>query len=80
MKHGRADYDERIQDSAGKIPEDEPVFLLRGQDPVAWRGLEMFIQYSSQQGVAIEMLESMHQQVNRMREWSRTHPKQNADL
>lgn len=31
MKHARDDYN-RIQDPAGKIPEDEPVFLLRGQD------------------------------------------------
>ena len=31
MKHARADYD-RIQDPAGKIPDDEPVFLIRGQD------------------------------------------------
>ncbi len=31
MKHARADYD-RIQDPAGKIPADEPVFLIRGQD------------------------------------------------
>ncbi len=32
MKHFRADYNERIQDNANLIPEDEPVFLLRGQD------------------------------------------------
>lgn len=32
MKHLRKDYNERIQDSANLIPEDEPVFLLRGQD------------------------------------------------
>lgn len=31
MKHARADYD-RIQDPSGKIPENEPVFLLRAQD------------------------------------------------
>ena len=31
MKHARADYD-RIQDPAGLIPEDEPVFLFRAQD------------------------------------------------
>ena len=31
MKHAREDYD-RIQDPAGLIPEDEPVFLIRGQD------------------------------------------------
>lgn len=35
MIHAREDYQERIQDSAGIIPEDEPVFLLRGQDALA---------------------------------------------
>jgi hypothetical protein len=34
MKHARKDYDERIQDSASLIPDDEPVFLIRGQDSV----------------------------------------------
>lgn len=34
MKHARADYD-RIQDPAGLIPENEPVFLLRAQDQTA---------------------------------------------
>lgn len=32
MLHARNDYNERIQDEANLIPEDEPVFLLRGQD------------------------------------------------
>lgn len=31
MKHARADY-KRIQDPSGKIPDDEPVLLLRAQD------------------------------------------------
>ncbi len=34
MRHARADYN-RIQDPAGLIPEDEPVFLIRGQDKAA---------------------------------------------
>lgn len=34
MKHARDDYN-RIQDPANLIPEDEPVFLLRGQDRTA---------------------------------------------
>jgi len=34
MKHARHDYD-RIQDPEGKIPSEEPVFLLRGQDILA---------------------------------------------
>jgi hypothetical protein len=35
MKHARDDY-QRIQDPEGKIPDDEPVFLMRGQDRTAW--------------------------------------------
>jgi hypothetical protein len=34
MKHARPDYN-RIQDPAGLIPPDEPVFLLRAQDEFA---------------------------------------------
>lgn len=34
MIHAREDYN-RIQDPAGLIPEDEPVFLLRAQDQLA---------------------------------------------
>jgi len=34
MRHARDDYN-RIQDPAGLIPDDEPVFLLRGQDKFA---------------------------------------------
>jgi len=34
MIHARKDYD-RIQDPEKKIPQDEPVFLLRGQDKFA---------------------------------------------
>ena len=34
MRHARSDY-QHIQDPSGKIPEEEPVFLLRGQDWVA---------------------------------------------
>lgn len=34
MKHARKDYN-RIQDPEGLIPENEPVFLLRGKDVLA---------------------------------------------
>ncbi len=34
MRHNRPDY-ERFQDPDGLIPEDEPVFLIRGQDTVS---------------------------------------------
>lgn len=41
MIHARADYN-RIQDPAGLIPEDEPVFLLRAQDQLACRAVEFY--------------------------------------
>jgi len=34
MLHARKDYD-RFQDPENKIPQDEPVFLLRAQDRAA---------------------------------------------
>ncbi len=43
MKHNRDDYNRRIQDSEGIIPDDEPVFLLRGQDPAAPAALEAYL-------------------------------------
>ena len=33
MKHARSDYNS-IQDASGRIPEDEPVFLIRARDIV----------------------------------------------
>lgn len=44
MKHARDDYN-RIQDPAGLIPEDEPVFLLRGQDVFAPQALRAYANY-----------------------------------
>lgn len=32
MQHARQDYNERIIDTSGKIPEGEPVMLFRGTD------------------------------------------------
>lgn len=34
MIHAREDYD-RIQDPSDKIPDDEPVFLIRAQDMIS---------------------------------------------
>jgi len=43
MKHAREDYN-RFQDPAGLIPEDEPVFLLRGQDALACKAVAYYAQ------------------------------------
>ena len=41
MLHARTDYN-RIQDPAGLIPVDEPVFLLRAQDKIAWHIVKIY--------------------------------------
>ena len=41
MIHARDDYN-RIQDPAGLIPADEPVFLLRAQDKLACMAVDYY--------------------------------------
>lgn len=41
MLHAREDYN-RFQDPAGIIPQDEPVFILRGQDKYAAETVEFY--------------------------------------
>ena len=48
MLHPRQDYNERIQDNAGLIPENEPVVLLRGQDALAVQALDFYAQLCEQ--------------------------------
>ncbi len=79
MKHARPDYD-RIQDPSGKIPVDEPVFLLRAQDRTApaildeWARLQIFFGGDSQ------LAEMAREQALRMREWQAAHGSKLADL
>lgn len=42
MKHARQDYQDRIVDTAGKIPDNEPVVLFRAQDRHAVAALERY--------------------------------------
>lgn len=43
MIHERADYNERVKCVDGSIPEDEPVFLLRGKDMFAEQVIEYWV-------------------------------------
>jgi len=43
MLHARKDYNERVQDNANIIPRKEPVFLLRAQDFLMLRTLEIYL-------------------------------------
>lgn len=58
MKFTREDYNRRIVDTAGKIPEEEPVFLLRAQDkhaPSTLRHYAALLEEAGNEGMASEL-------------------------
>lgn len=68
MKHAREDYS-RIQDPSGLIPENEPVFLLRGQDVLAPKLLEEWADRLELNGGSKEMADLVRSHAKRMIEW-----------
>jgi hypothetical protein len=68
MKHARADYDE-IQDPRNIIPEDEPVFLLRGQDKFAWQVVSLYADLAQRGGASPELVASCREHAQKMKEW-----------
>ena len=68
MKHARSDYD-RIQDPDKKIPEGEPVFLLRGQDICAPYAVLVWAAIAEYEGVSAEMVKAAKDQAEQMRRW-----------
>jgi len=70
MFHARKDYN-RIQDPEGKIPEDEPVFLLRGQDVTAPEVVEYWADLAAARGASNEIVMAAREQSLRMKDWQR---------
>jgi len=68
MRHAREDYN-RIQDPAGEIPEDEPVFLLRGQDVAAPYTLRQWAIEAHARGASEEIIMAALRQARRMEAW-----------
>lgn len=79
MKHARSDYN-RIQDPEGKIPEDEPVFLLRAQDVAAPAVVEYWCHLARRHGAESNILEAARSQVDAMLDWQREHGMQVPDM
>lgn len=73
MLHARDDY-ERIQDLKHLIPDDEPVFLLRGQDKIAWYVVRIYAWAAELCGLH-EVARLSHQQAERMMVWAGQHGK-----
>lgn len=80
MKHARSDYNERIQDSANLIPDDEPVFVIRGQDAAAPGTVEAWANFAEHCGASPEIVAMARQHAAVMREWQLKHGRHVPDL
>jgi len=68
MLHARDDYNERVQDSESRIPDDEPVVLLRGQDELACMAVEYYAMLC-RQFQSKDVARMMRGHAALMREW-----------
>ena len=68
MKHARSDYN-RIQDPANKIPADEPVFLLRGQDKAAPHAVRAWADQAHAAGASANIVADARRQADAMEGW-----------
>lgn len=79
MIHARKDYN-RIQDPENKIPENEPVFLLRAKDKLA---PELLLRWASKlrlEGGQPEMAEMVTNHAQKMLDWQKEHGCKLPDL
>jgi len=72
MKHARKDYD-RIQDPAGLIPEDEPVFLLRAKDKFAPKIVRMWAHEVMTETDDEELAQKIHAWADEMEAYQKVH-------
>ena len=68
MKHARDDYN-RIQDPAGWIPADEPVFLIRGSDMVAPDAVDSWANLAEAAGADAAIVTAARKHADLMRSW-----------
>lgn len=80
MKHMRSDYNERIQDSANLIPEDEPVFLLRAQDMWAPAAVDNWADLLALDGGDIATVKQAKECAKEMRKWQKKHGSKSPDM
>lgn len=77
MKHQDGKYNDRVQDSANLIPEDEPVFLIRAQDIVSGDAVRAWAYLNEKAGGDRELSERARNHAALMDEWP---TKKKADM
>ena len=68
MIHAREDY-QRIQDPEGKIPDDEPVFLVRGQDVIGWEVVRCWATLNDRAGGDPALSKAAREHAHKMEVW-----------
>ncbi|MFQ5911128.1 MAG: hypothetical protein ACE5IJ_10480 [Thermoplasmata archaeon] len=76
MRHSRADYND-LAELIRRIPPDEPVFLIRGQDQVAGDAVRAWADLHEQAGGDPEVSRLAREQAKLMDAWPK---KKLADL
>lgn len=79
MKHSREDYN-RIQDPAGLIPENEPVFLIRGQDVAGPHAVRAWAAYAKLCGAKQDIVDAANVQARKMENWHKEHLRKVPDI
>ena len=79
MIHAREDYN-RIQDPENKIPESEPVFLLRATDVLAPGIVEEWARRAELIGANENIIKAANGQAIRMREWQQSQGSKVPDM
>lgn len=79
MRHARKDYDNRFVDQLGKIPEDEPVFFLRGQDTIAAKAVDHYADELEKAGGDPKMVALARGHAKQMRAYAKKLPDMPSD-
>ncbi len=74
MRHARSDYDQ-IQDPQGNIPDDEPVFLIRGQDKIGASAVRAWALLAEACGADPVIVATALDHAYRMEAWAKKHGK-----
>jgi hypothetical protein len=70
----RATVTQLVQDAETKIAVDEPVFVLRGQDPYAGTGIVRYARLAEDRGAAQSYVESVVNHAVDVDDWQQEHP------
>lgn len=79
MRHARDDYN-RIQDPAGLIPDDEPVFLIRAKDMLGPDIVEEWANQAEFIGVDPVMVQAAREHAKAMRLYQVQHGHKVPDM